>query len=624
MQLHPNDKDTFGREDIKKLLVTKNVIGLGRQWKNDKGQPQKFSTEIKVGDIILIRSEGPLALVKVINECYENKDHEIWFDLVRDIEILSLDGDVYQKRYEKIFELSWKDSLYLPVTIAIANNSKFIKFWHQDICGEIEMDNAINLLSSKHQIVLQGPPGTGKTRLAKLIAEKLIQPSVIGSPEEMIDKRLKEFNSSNNHLLIVRDQHRSLITEFLGQFPKEALEQLTLDQYCTGTGERNNFCWWIEIGLQPLGSYFPGSSRTYQIYWKKSTQEYSKHGFIKNITDDEAAMKEVAQKLHHLVFQKNLDEATNYFGDSFMLKILNTYYPEEYFPINSEKMINHALKIFKVDYSAMNLFEKNKKLYEIYSNKKEEFNLDITPFEFSNLLSSTFNLKEGKDITEKNEVITQGEYQIVQFHPAYSYEDFVRGIVAKTDENGNISYDVENKILADFAKKARNDPNGKYVLIIDEINRANLPSVLGELIYALEYRGEPVTTMYEFEGERQIILPKNLYIIGTMNTADRSVGHMDYAIRRRFAFVNVLPDETIIENVHALNIFNKVIKFFEEHISPEFHKDDVMIGHSYFIAKDIEVFKIKLDYEIKPILKEYLKDGILLESASELIENLKV
>ena len=77
-------------------------------------------------------------------------------------------------------------------------------------------------------------------------------------------------------------------------------------QYCTGTGERNNFCWWIERGLQPLGYYFPGSSRTYQIYWKKSTQEYSKHGFIKDFTDDDAAMKEVAQKLSNLVNQKNL------------------------------------------------------------------------------------------------------------------------------------------------------------------------------------------------------------------------------------------------------------------------------------------------------------------------------
>jgi 5-methylcytosine-specific restriction endonuclease McrBC GTP-binding regulatory subunit McrB len=336
-------------------------------------------------------------------------------------------------------------------------------------------------------------------------------------------------------------------------------------------------------------------------------------------------MNTVAEELHNLVNLKNIDKTAKYFGDSFILKILNTYYPDEYFPINSNDMINHALKIFKVDFSGLSIFDKNKKLYEVYVSKKTKFNLDITAFEFSNILSSSFNLKTGEDLNQENEVISQGEYQIIQFHPAYSYEDFVRGIVAETNENGNINYKVENKVLADFAKKAHENPNGKYVLIIDEINRANLPSVLGELIYSLEYRGEAVTTMYEFSGDRKISLPKNLYIIGTMNTADRSVGHIDYAIRRRFAFVNVQPDETLIEYQQAKNLFKAVESLFSsKYLSPDFKKDDVMIGHSYFLVENEAELKVKMEYEIKPILKEYLKDGILLEAASEIIEKIKV
>ena len=205
-----------------------------------------------------------------------------------------------------------------------------------------------------------------------------------------------------------------------------------------------------------------------------------------------------------------------------------------------------------------------------------------------------------------------GYAKLIQFHPAYSYEDFVRGIVATTDENGNISYEVKNKVLAEMAENAFNNPDEKFVLIIDEINRANLAAVLGELIYALEYRGEAVESMYAIDGDRKITLPENLYIIGTMNTADRSVGHIDYAIRRRFAFVDVKTDRKVIEEEYPDNLalFKKIEPLFNEHLSDEFAKDDVMIGHSYFLNDDLE---IALKYEIKPILYEYVKDGVLID-----------
>ena len=618
MQLHPSDI-TWRRE--KNLLIERGVIGLG-DWEEEKANQQiAFEKQMKIGDIVAVKRGGNLiALTRVIGDYeYINDDEDFeWCKRRRKIEIL----DWYDKSYT--FYVAANKTLTrcadenTPTTISI-------KKWYKQVIENQNKVKILELIKFKHQIILQGPPGTGKTRLAKLIAEDMIKPKVLGHPEEIIDRELKKFDSTNDHLQVTRKHHQRLRNDFLEQFPKERLNQLTLDKYCIGTGEENNFCWWIELGLEPLGSYFPGTSRTYQIYWKKKSQEYSKHGIVKNIIDDDEAMDVVANQLHSLVNKKMIEEASKKFGDSFILKILNTYYPDEYFPINSKDMLNHALKIFKVDYTELSPFEKNKKLYEIYLNKKTKFNLDITAFEFSNILSTNFNLKTGEDISEKNEVISQGEYQIIQFHPAYSYEDFVRGIVAETDDNGNISYNVENKVLADFAKKAQEDPNGKYVLIIDEINRANLPSVLGELIYALEYRGEPVVSMYEYGNSgREIILPKNLYIIGTMNTADRSVGHIDYAIRRRFAFVDVQPNETIIENQKAKSLFKDVDSLFKEHISPDFQKDDVMIGHSYFLVQDDNKLKIKLDYEIKPILKEYLKDGILLESASEKIEKLKV
>ncbi|MHB1278757.1 MAG: AAA family ATPase, partial [Bacteroidia bacterium] len=173
-------------------------------------------------------------------------------------------------------------------------------------------------------------------------------------------------------------------------------------------------------------------------------------------------------------------------------------------------------------------------------------------------------------------------------------------------------------------------------LIIDEINRANLSSVLGELIYGLEYRGDEAGSMYEVNGSNKIVLPPNLYIIGTMNTADRSVGHIDYAIRRRFAFVDVLPQDLAGQDKITFDskLFLQVKELFttdeykirSNYLSPEFDPKDVALGHSYFIDKSKEggSMDIRLEYEIKPILLEYVKDGVLTgDNIRQKIEDLK-
>ncbi|WP_286897627.1 MULTISPECIES: AAA family ATPase [Sphingobacterium] len=236
------------------------------------------------------------------------------------------------------------------------------------------------------------------------------------------------------------------------------------------------------------------------------------------------------------------------------------------------------------------------------------------------------------------------QYKLLQFHPSYSYEDFVRGIVSKPNEAGDgIIYEAENKNLAEFAEialenwklasKVTNPTDSKvelqnFVLIIDEINRANLSSVLGELIYALEYRGETVASMYAINDDNKLILPPNLYIIGTMNTADRSVGHIDYAIRRRFAFVDILPKDLSEEEgiIFDTELFNRVSQLFDTNLSSEFEKKEVQLGHSYFIDKSEEggSMFIRLEYEIKPILLEYVKDGVLVgEGIQQAIQDLK-
>lgn len=627
MQLHPGAEsgNSYSRADIKDILETHNVIGMGKEWDNNGGQPDLFRNQMKVGDIILIRKNGPLALVEVTSDWYENKDSSIWFEMARKVKTLSFDGEERKGMFDQQQKQRWDDGFYNPRTLQLANNSKFIRTWYM----HEHQQHMINVLKQKKQIILQGPPGTGKTFTAKAIAQSLITPEIKGSSTDIFKGLLAAFNPDSPEVKNLRIKHEQLLTEFMSAFSKDKLVNLSAETYCTGRGDKDNFCWWLERGLKALGYYFPGSSRSYLLFWSKKLNAYSQHGILKELNEDDA-FSLLKEKIIDLVVNENVEGSKKVFGDSFILKVLNTYYPEKYFPINSERMLDNALRILGQDSDALNVFEKNVLLNKIYQEKCQQLNISMTNYEFARLLFENFDLKKGSDISVNSEVIAKGEYELVQFHPSYTYEDFVRGIVAVTVQ-GQVSYQVENKILVEFANKAQDNPNANYVLIIDEINRANLPSVLGELIYALEYRGEGVSSLYEYQendestGERLITLPKNLYIIGTMNTADRSVGHIDYAIRRRFGFIDILPAIHVISYEPAIKLFEQVQQLFgKDHLSADFDSKDVQIGHSYFMVNDLEALEYRLKYEIKPILYEYIKDGVLLDSAREPIEQLCV
>ncbi len=226
-------------------------------------------------------------------------------------------------------------------------------------------------------------------------------------------------------------------------------------------------------------------------------------------------------------------------------------------------------------------------------------------------------------------------WDIVQFHPSYGYEDFIRGIKVSTNpKSDSIMYETVNKVLGNIAELAKKHKKTKFFLIIDEINRANLATVFGELIYGLEYRLEPVATPYTVNNNNRISIPDNLYIIGTMNTADKSIGGIDYAIRRRFLFFEQLPDKTVIEtyrkdegdeqaklNEKACKLFDNVEKLFgDDYLSPEYRKEDVQIGHTYFLVDSKEKLLRRFEYQIIPILKEYYKDGIICFDAGESVE----
>jgi len=260
----------------------------------------------------------------------------------------------------------------------------------------------------------------------------------------------------------------------------------------------------------------------------------------------------------------------------------------------------------------------------------------------------------------KEKGIDTGQWALVQFHPSYNHEDFVRGISVETPE-GTPVYEVKDRILARMAEAAMvemiakytgNDNNQKelhdkplkeliplyhqiqnkekvaedskkFVLIIDEINRASLASILGELIYGLEYRGEAIRLPHALkDGTYDFLIPENLYIIGTMNTADRTIGSIDYAVRRRFAFFQCPALENVIDaqskGRELFKLINKILTHKRNggygFVSPLVDPEDIRVGHSYFICKNDEELWFNMKYKVLPLLVEYYRDGLLLRS----------
>lgn len=206
----------------------------------------------------------------------------------------------------------------------------------------------------------------------------------------------------------------------------------------------------------------------------------------------------------------------------------------------------------------------------------------------------------------------------VQFHQQYTYEDFIMGL--KPTEQGGFKF--ESGPFYNICKKAESDPERKpYFIIIDEINRANMSKVLGEAFQLIEkdHRNEKATLKYNSE---LFSVPDNLYIIGTMNTADRGLVMLDYALRRRFQFITIEPafksngfkNMLLRINNQKLNkVCRKIMELNDDICKDEMLGPGFMVGHSYFCVHgdhitDTDVENI-VRYEIEPLLDEYWYDN---------------
>lgn len=219
-------------------------------------------------------------------------------------------------------------------------------------------------------------------------------------------------------------------------------------------------------------------------------------------------------------------------------------------------------------------------------------------------------------LTGEDEVSEDGHFRLVQFHPSYAYEDFVQGLRPDIKQT-QLRYQLQKGPFLRIAEAAQQEPDSFFVLVIDEINRGDPARIFGELLYALEYRDEAVTL--PLGGE--LLVPSNLVIIGTMNSVDRSVALVDYALRRRFGFLRVEPEPEVIEKVRRSGVLAEigpaVLEKFNGWIRKRLGREHVL-GHSFFISPLVpdeadDAFDRLWQLDVRPLLEEYFfgdEDGL--------------
>ena len=539
------------------------------------------------------------------------------------------------------------------------------------------------------------------------------------------------------------------IEQFLTNFPQGGIANWKLVDYTGIKEDRQDFTYLIEWKLDDYGGIKGGSSYKFGIYQcNEKPDERNGYKFVEengNIyawatkygdTKDEA-FEQIKKRIQKIVQAASEVNGVGFdtiekidLGDAYKWKIAFLYSKNRLVPVYQKTaLITAAKRLGVITYNNdITIAKLQKALVDYFNDKNKEEN---HPSEYDDISSfGKYVWQIGTtDLSQSNQIIKYGapgtgktyttkieaeeffkiwkmdsgnmkaefkdHYEFVQFHPSYSYEDFIEGIKPVLDVNGKTELKLKDGIFKNFCKKAAKyelwliqngvlknknlaevtyadvkDIRGEgnpfvfpegiidddfisqyippYFFIIDEINRADLSRVFGELMYCLEYRGyegriktqyseleSGDTVFYEEYGQRYFFIPNNVYIIGTMNTIDRSIESFDFALRRRFLWQRIDPDEKVLQDYFD----EKSKSEFGDYIIPKWKElnkkissntllgEDYQIGHSYLMKLDKYSNCTKTSYRdliwtkhIQPILEEYFRGT---GEAKKQIEELK-
>ncbi len=440
------------------------------------------------------------------------------------------------------------------------------------------------------------------------IKEELEEQFGVYTPLESSEKKL------NDCLLSFIQQSRKCWERGSTAGSKEIKgEYRETDFYCSfGTGNTANttFCAFLGHQQQVQHGIYP------VILFNKSSQEIEVcYGVSANNTPEKAWPQDIIQGLD--------PSSSARYQSSFVFK--NFIIPD-----TEEEIYNRLSAIIKATDHVINDFHQafNLPIKESVQDKERAFPLNqilygppgtgktyhtvIKALEIINnrpfTKQETTKEKYGNELLpEFNRLKKQGQIQFLTFHQNYSYEDFMVGIRPDL-QNGQISYKLYEDPFKQLADRAKSDPINNYVMIIDEINRGNISKIFGELITLIEAdkragNKHALSAPLLYQNE-EFSVPNNLYIIGTMNTADKSIALVDIALRRRFVFEEMMPHADLLNAVEGFDL-PEWFSQLNQKITDLIDKDH-QIGHSYFIGKSTKEELHHVFYQcILPLLNEY-------------------